>query len=353
MSDITTKQASNRILYFDILRVVAILGVIILHVASSNWYDTDVSSFEWLVFNIEDSIVRWCVPIFVMISGALFLKEDISIRKLYSKYILRIVTAFIVWSIIYALVELPHGASLVWFCHVLISGHYHMWFLYMIAGLYIIVPFIRCIVKSQSLTKYFLILSLIFSFIIPQFINLLAYISPEISLSLDSIVGKMHFHFVLGYAGYFVLGYYLNEFDIPRTIRRIIYLLGIIGFVATAYGTLLISLHINAPNGDMYEYCTLNVLFEALAVFVFFKYNTNICEANTTLTDTIFALSKYSFGVYLVHPLIIETLKKFGIDTLMCNPIISTMLIIFVVCCVSFAISWVCNHIPVLKKYIV
>ena len=51
-------------------------AVMILHVAASKWGETDVDSVEWCAMNFYDSIVRWVVPVFVMISGALFLKND-------------------------------------------------------------------------------------------------------------------------------------------------------------------------------------------------------------------------------------------------------------------------------------
>lgn len=76
----------------------------VIHVAADNWNAADVRSFEWQVFNFYDSLVRFGVPVFVMISGALFLKpdKDIPVKKLYSKYIFRIVIAFVFWSFIYA-----------------------------------------------------------------------------------------------------------------------------------------------------------------------------------------------------------------------------------------------------------
>ena len=89
---------NNRIVYFDYLRIIAIFAVIVLHIAAHNWHGTDVNSFEWQMFNIYDSIVRWGVPVFVMISGALFLGKDISIKKLYNKHIFRIFLSLIIWS---------------------------------------------------------------------------------------------------------------------------------------------------------------------------------------------------------------------------------------------------------------
>lgn len=71
----------RRTVYFDCLRVLATLGVIIIHVTSFNWGKVSVSSFDWQVLNFYNGIVRFAVPCFVMISGALFLERDVDYKK--------------------------------------------------------------------------------------------------------------------------------------------------------------------------------------------------------------------------------------------------------------------------------
>lgn len=66
--------------------------VIILHVSASRWYSVDVYSTEWEVFNLYDSAVRSCVPIFFMLSGKLYLSKSkmISIKELVGNKILKL-----------------------------------------------------------------------------------------------------------------------------------------------------------------------------------------------------------------------------------------------------------------------
>ena len=66
----------NRVIYFDYLRIISIFSVVVLHMAGQNWKTSDVNSFNWGWFNLVDSLVRWGVPVFVMISGALFLEKS-------------------------------------------------------------------------------------------------------------------------------------------------------------------------------------------------------------------------------------------------------------------------------------
>ena len=75
------KEKSERVLYLDAIRGAATIAVIILHIATQNFY---INPHEpaWNIFNLIDSGVRWGVPVFVMISGALFLEKDISIKDI-------------------------------------------------------------------------------------------------------------------------------------------------------------------------------------------------------------------------------------------------------------------------------
>ena len=95
----------NKIIAFDSLRVVAILSVIVLH-ASAVVFLNLYPSYDWNVANVYDSFMRWNVPVFFMISGALFLRrsKELNIKRLYSRNILRIVAIFVFWSIIYAII---------------------------------------------------------------------------------------------------------------------------------------------------------------------------------------------------------------------------------------------------------
>ena len=346
---------NNRILYFDYLRILASLAVMIIHISAQNWYSTSVTSFQWQTFNFFDSIARWSLPIFVMISGALFLDGNKSITEIYKKNILRIITAYIIWSTIYAVVaSLGQGLSIKSVCKQVIEGPYHMWFLFMIVGLYMITPLVRKIVESQILTKYFLALALVFTFIFQQGIVIMYVADETIAYLASSIIQNINFHFTLGYIPYFILGYYLSKADISPEMRYIIYVLGILGFACTILSASYISIYMNEPNAVMYGDFTVNVMLQSLGMFVFFKYNVGPLKVSRKMQTVITRLSKYSFGAYLVHVMVIEQLNNiFGLNTMSFNPILSVIVITLITCVISYAISYICNHIPLLNKYIV
>lgn len=352
MNTANLDKQTGRTVYFDYLRVFAALAVMILHISAQNWYSTDVNQIEWQTFNFFDSIVRWGVPVFFMISGSLFLTNEVPIKRLYLKYILRMVVAFCFWSVIYALfADLDKAQRIL----VTIQGHYHMWFILTIIGLYICVPLIKPIVSNDDRIRYFLMLSLLFTFIIPQTITLINDFGRGFFINginaVKSDVDNMNLHFVIGYVGYFILGYYMNRVDLTRRQRVIIYILGILGFAFTVMADLAVALKTQAYCSHYYSAFTLNVLFEAVAVFTWFKYRK---YNHQRLNAAAQKLSRYSFGAYLVHALIIEQLNfRLGINTLSFHPVLSVLFIAAITFISSFAISALLNHIPIIKKYIV
>ena len=222
-----------------------------------------------------------------------------------------------------------------------------MWYLFMIAGLYMIVPFVKKIAESEFLTKYFLVIAFFFAFLFPETVEYISVFSERYSKIAESLANNFHLQFVGGFTGYFLLGYFLNNARISKRAERLIYFAGIAGFAATVLMSLHASLYIGKPSG-FYNDHTVNVMFEAISVFVFFKAKIN------RPSRSIRILSQYSFGAYLVHVAVIGIImNKLGLNTLTFNPWLSIPVISVIVFVISFGISAVLNQIPVLKKYIV
>lgn len=100
------QKSNQRIVYLDLLRIMATFAVIFLHVTA-----VEVNSFSfsrnWYIATIGDSLVRWSVPVFVMISGALFLNsnKEVTCAEILKKRIPRLLLAYAFWSVLYALLD--------------------------------------------------------------------------------------------------------------------------------------------------------------------------------------------------------------------------------------------------------
>lgn len=345
----------NRIIYLDYLRVIATVAVMMLHVAAQHWYTSDIRSLNWHVFNVYDGATRWCVPVFVMISGALFLPRDVSTKTLYKKYILRLVVAYLVWGVIYSLLNPLLGLadfSLGYMLRTVISGAAHMWFLPMIVGLYMCIPLLRPIARDRKLAAYFLLLAFLFQFLRPIVFNLTQDFAGGLAAKgvseLQNVFASMSLHLVLGYAGYFVAGYVLRQAEIGPKLRGVIYALGVLGLLATIFLTVFVSYRGAMMTDTYYSYFSLNVALMATALFVLFKYKV---KASPRAQRRMPRLSKYSFGAYLVHVLIIDIVKSVGLETIRFTPILSVPVITLIVAVLSFAISFILNKIPFVNQY--
>ncbi len=350
------KVDGKRVLYLDALRVVSTIGVIVLHTAAGNFKKVPIDSFAWHTFNIFDSLVRFCVPVFVMISGALFLdpEREVPTKRLFTKNIMRITTAYIFWSFIYVVFpKLPaliisREISFDGFWRSFIFGYSHLWFMFMIFGLYLATPILRKITTDKKTVEYFLILSFLFTFVL----NLLKLI-PKISDDVGQIAEKIGLDVVSGYSGYFVLGYYLQLIDFSEKKRKIIYGLGILGTIATIAGTAVWSMYTDEAIGKLYDYLMPNVYLQSVAVFIFFKYRISKINWRDREIKVITELSKLSFGIYLSHELVNIVLKRLDITTLSYNPVLAVICNSLIVFFVSLTATYILNKIPYVNKYLI
>ena len=351
MMERNNNSQTNRIVALDFLRVLASFAVIVLHVSAKNWYYTDVNGFEWQVFNFFDSIVRWSVPAFIMISGCVFLGKEIPIKKLYSKYIIRLAVSFMVWSLIYSVID----GTVITKPTKIIEGHYHMWFILMIMVVYVCIPLLHELSVSSPRTRYFLMFSFVFAFLIPETIMLLKDFGSSSVISWTDAFSrnfqKMDIQVFLGYISYFVLGYFFSSIEIRKKQRIIIYILGIFGFIFTILVDLIVALKTQTMCGHYYNYFSVNVFCESMAVFIWFK---NRQFKQGRLSWFVQKMAKYSFGAYLVHALVMEQLDlRFGINSLSFNPVLAVILVSVLVFSISYTISALLNQIPIVKKYLV
>lgn len=218
----------TRIVKYDVLRVVASFSIVLLHVSASYWSVVDIHGREFLVMTIYNSLTRFAVPVFFMLSGLFLVSPDRDNHGLFKRTV-KLLILFYVWSAFYAFqgiaVDTLRGefSMEVWRAAVerFIFGHVHMWFIQMLLGFYILIPIAKQICAKKEIVQYYLILWISFRFLIPCLTELFHWYTFQAridSLGMDILVGNF---------GYFLLGYYLNETDIKREIRRIIYVMGI------------------------------------------------------------------------------------------------------------------------------
>lgn len=362
MSDNNDK---TRVVYLDYLRMLAMLAVMMMHNVAYNQANVSVSSFEGRVFNGYLSNVYWGVPVFVMISGALFLGRDIEIGKLYKKYILRLFVAYVFWSFLYyllrtetidvkgQLLKLVSGGKTTYLIEVM-DSHYHMWFVPMIIGLYMLLPVIRQVVLKEKVMNYFLVLSIVFAIVIPQITSGITEYATEgkelyrVTQAFSRKVESLQLRTLSSFVLYFVLGYKMFTTKFEKKIRYLIYSLGIVSFVGVTYLNYKTGIGAGAISTKYCDALGIGVFLQATSLFELFK-NIGFKKNRSFVVN----MTKWQFGAYLVHALVIETMIRFDFTTLSFNPLFAIPVTTLVTFAVSYLISAVINRIPVANKYIV
>ena len=333
--------------WIDVLRALATICVVMLHISASLLYDFNIDSMgHWWVGNIYDGSVRFSVPIFFMISGALLLSKDYALSDFMKKRFIRLIPPFLFWSLVYIAYTLLYmfyrgdtftindilnfiGTSF------LEGSQFHLWFVYMIIGLYLLVPMVRKWIRTASPGSILIALFIWLVFVIFNYGELISY-KPTLD-----------FRYYLGYLGYMILGYFLLKNNNKLINNKWVAVsLIFIGNALTIVGTYFISLKSGSFISNLYSYLTVNVILSAAGVFLFFK---NFTITNDRLRLVISFISRNSYGIYLVHALIMMLLSIVGIDAEMGNPLFSIPLTTLLCVSLSSLVIWGMKKVKITK----
>lgn len=344
----------QRVCCFDLLRVISIFFVIVVHVTSVGIRLCDPTDGAWTANALINSVSHWSVPVFFMVSGALFLDPDkeLPVKKLYKKNILRIVVCIIVWGFFYSLLDqYLYGTlsvrSIFVAIYGIVSGHtgYHLWFLYTLVMLYIAIPLFRLITchASRRQLEYALAVWVIFSLGAGQ-IN-----SFATEFGYDGVLSLYTPFVITGYGGYFLLGYYLTAYPLKGAIRRGCYLFAIMSVCVICGGRWLLhetfkveATAINAPLG----------LLSCLIAAAVFTAAQNVSVSDTGARVLSF-LGQRIFGIYLTHAFFISLLYHiWHVKPDYCQPVLAVLASSAGVFMVSLAVSWTMSKIPLFRKLV-
>lgn len=342
---ISTKQ---RDISIDLVKVIAIIGVVIIHTCL---FDAIVFSPDWLSSLLWRSLAGASVPLFLMSSGAIMLdsSKEISLKKLYLKNILRIILAMVVWGTVYkvyhlslsgnlSVVNAVNGIKEVLF----FNQEFHFYYLHMILIVYAFLPITRLLTSnaSQRQLQYILLLWFALAVIYPTVLPFYPFnrfegmtIQWGINLTYASI-------------GFGILGYYLKKYTIGRAKALLLILLGLVL-------TFSLTLYKSGETGGLYEHFLngngVPVCLLASGIFTMAKA-THIKSAK--LQNLISWLSKSSFCIYLVHMLVMYALHGIGI-TVVSPYIISIPLIALLNLVLSIIVYFILSKIPFVKRWLI
>lgn len=300
----SSPRSAPRLIFLDTLRVMAILLVVILHATSPFLIDPQqLGRPVWYLCLLQNPINRAGVPLFLMISGFLILQDPTihSPLSFYHHRLPRLLLPLAVWNGIYLLVWTPPSsffAGLSDYFHTLLTtgSSYHMWFIYTLLGIYLTAPVLGFFAQHGGQNYLVILLAVaIFPTTILPLIN-----------SLLPFQAVVYTPMAEGLLGYFILGFLLGTTDVSQSARVASYLLGGAGYCMGLFADLATSTAQSIPLPSQGGY-RLDHYFVAAALFLWVRsfFQTHHWAERAT-ANPLERLSRLSFGVFWVHPLLLD-----------------------------------------------
>lgn len=302
---------------------------------------------------ILDSASHMAVPLFLMISGALLLDEKkvIDTKTFWRKNLKTIVFLLTFWSVGYAILYQVLFAflkgeqvSLFNFLKACVLGHYHLWFLYMLIGIYLIIPFLRMFinVENQYLALVFMMIALLTRFVQPLLSEACLY--WEKLEVVQELLDSFELEFFGSYTVYCIMGWYIAHVGIKkRLVRYGIYFSGL-----CCVAIIIVYIFLTKRYDNVYEGRSILIFGYTTATFLLI----NNLKFNLTDKDEkklIFA-SKLTFGVYLIHPILLTMIQE--IFPYKSHFVLYIIMLILFVSIGSFSICMFLSRIPYVKRII-
>ena len=340
-------EEPKRIEYLGNLRAFGALAIVILHSCLIAVQTHLPSEMNHMVASSIRNLMMWAVPCFVMVTGALLLNPEkvISYKKLFGKYIARILYTLFAFSAIYILAdylmdEIQPGTSLLRLYVdnlVFDSGWIHMWYLYMVLALYLLLPVYKAVASKLSDSDFKYILAVLFIF-------------QSVLATVTVFTGKQTAFFIGSYTifpFYLLMGYAIASSKV--SFNKALSIIGVIVGALVSVGLTILSVQTKSTTLGSFlgNYSSVVIVVFAVSIFSL------AAQANGKSNKLLKLMDECSFGIYLVHMILIKWFYTY----LEFNPfshgkifgLVVTAIILYFL---SLAIVWILRKIPGVKKLI-
>lgn len=310
------------ILYYDLLNIFATVCVVFLHFNNEvHWY---APTLAWKQSVFVQVFAYWAVPVFFMLSGATLLEY----RKHYSTMIFikhrlqRVVIPFLIWGTIFLFWRLsrneipPLPSDIIeqqWtVLDIFINNKMEpiYWFFAPLVSIYLSIPALSCFTeeKNASILNYLIFIGIIMVAILPFSYN---FVNTFLNLGTGWWNGSWNPAILGGYLLYPLTGYWASRHKFEKKTRYCIYMLGVLMCLFRLWGIFYLCTRDRAKNAVFFDYLSFPSFFLALAIFILFKYIPwRKIIKNSAVIRFIRNISQCSFGVYLIHILVLTRMQE-------------------------------------------
>lgn len=329
----------------DLCRIFGCLAVLMIHAGADIYHEVPLESVAFLLLNFISTAVRGGVPLFFMLTGALFLtRPALDLRRFLLRHPLRMTGLYYLWSLLYALMRVA-GGTLTFgpeFLFAVIAGHYHMWFLPAMVLCYLFLPPVYAAVHRGGLDGRYLVGLFIMLGIALANCNL----TPDPAPILYRFTQNFSLDY-LPYLGYAVWGWHLSTRRMPKNTLWIAPLVYLGVTILAARGNRWYSAYRGAADGWLFSYFSVPSFVQATAAFCFFLA---LGGRDFRHRDAIAQCADATLGVYLIHPAVIEGVERFGLCVTRDAPVLSLLGFFALLTVLCFAAALVGKRLPGIKR---
>lgn len=312
------KTETDRIVFLDYLRVIACFMVVMVH-ACEFYYCTEAGAIlandtDRLWVSLIDGAFRQSVPLFVMASSFLLVPLTTDATTFFKRRFSRVFVPFLVWSLLYAVVPVLTGSmsgdiwervTAILYTANMDSGH--LWFIYMLIGIYLVMPVISPWINQVSKRGEEVFLAIWFLSTFTGYLRpLTTYVWGEVFWN--------NFHalyYFSGYIGYVVLAHYIRKYvdwSLKKTLAVAVPLI-LVGYAFTAglFYTHSLESTDYAYVEQSWYFCTFNVAMMTAGTFLLLRH---VSYSARWLYTHVTTVSKLSYGIYLIHIFILGFMQQ-------------------------------------------
>ena len=298
----------------DMMRSLSCLMVVAVHTASMTLTKIDATPDVDNTALWTDTIMLKCATVsatnlFLMISGIFFLspERNVTISKVWSKNVLKLAVAYVLWSILYALLRIyyydprPYTPDLL-FQEALIQET-HLWYIPMMLGIYVLVPLMRVFTAHATRKEYLYMIGLLIgAMTLNTVVTICGYYENETSANIITIISRTPTAALCQYPFYCILGYYLYTYPPKVKTRVVIYILGLAGLAFCFYtaGILHDDVGINNPIEFLGKF-TIGILAKNTALFILVITLFSKVRMGKAFKIVLSKISAATLFVYLYH----------------------------------------------------
>ena len=378
-----TLNEKENIGWIDLLRVVACLLVVFSHSCDPfvAHFDTNREMFVTGVF--AGSFVRPCVPLFAMMTAVLLLpiRPGTTVNEFYKKRIGRIIKPLVFWSLALPLMafcyftvispdttnpQLSVGdyttATLVQRLYTFLFNFNFdttpLWYLYMLIGLYLIMPIISSWLAQSSQKE---IKTVLYIWGATLFLPYIKMVAPMLGYAGNyghtGLLGECDwnvygtFYYVSGFIGYLILAYYLKRYPLDWSWKKMALIclpMFAVGYTVTSVGYIITN---NYFPGN-YAYLEILWYFTGINVFMMtFPIFVAVQKLNIKSRKWLSQAAKLTFGVYLCH--FTFTFLSYDLYNVSSLPyVIRILLAAVTTAAISFLLVWVLSRFRLTKVFV-